>query len=32
MSINQLIIGLLQEGQHPLPGQRAANFRLLENQ
>jgi len=21
-----------QEGQHPLPGQRAANFRLLANQ
>jgi len=23
---------LLQEGQHPLTGQRAANFRLLANQ
>jgi len=25
-------LGFLQEGQHPLTGQRAANFRLLANQ
>jgi len=26
------IFGVRQEGQHPLTGQRAANFRLLANQ
>jgi len=26
------VVQILQEGQHPLTGQRAANFRLLANQ
>jgi len=30
MPVNGLL--LMQEGQHPLTGQRAANFRLLANQ
>jgi len=29
---NNHVLGTQQEGQHPLTGQRAANFRLLANQ
>jgi len=30
--LNVLVADILQKGQHPLTGQRAANFRLLANQ
>jgi len=31
-SVNRFLSNCLQEGQHPLTGQRAADFRLLANQ